>query len=207
MNINYENMHCQIIGIFNAKLDKTPNALLCKGGTGLSVLFNYCCLGVLCGQLTKPMNVLHSHSTKFLLAFGFPCSSCVRWNKRGTCRERINTTIWINFAIIYLQVWEYIHEALLTWTLCWLTLYLCEALHLWLSQVLKVTSFFCTWWEISLDDAFESGLSLLYTDIHDVSKFNWMPLACTVHSGHYFLLVFDHVTCHVLVWCKEIMKI
>ena len=29
--------------------------------------------------------------------------------------------------------------------------------------------------------AFESGLSLLYTDIHDVSKFNWMPLACTVN--------------------------
>ena len=26
MNINYENTHCQIIGIFNGKVDKTPNA-------------------------------------------------------------------------------------------------------------------------------------------------------------------------------------
>ena len=33
---------------------------------------------------------------------------------------------------------------------------------------------------INIIIAFDSGLSLLYTDIHDVSKFNWMPLACTL---------------------------
>ena len=29
--------------------------------------------------------------------------------------------------------------------------------------------------------AFESGLSLIYIGIHDVSKFNWMPLAHTLN--------------------------
>ena len=29
--------------------------------------------------------------------------------------------------------------------------------------------------------AFEFGLSLICIDIHDVSKFNWMPLACTLN--------------------------
>ena len=29
--------------------------------------------------------------------------------------------------------------------------------------------------------AFESGLSLIYIGIHDVSKFNWMPLACILN--------------------------
>ena len=29
--------------------------------------------------------------------------------------------------------------------------------------------------------AFESGLSLIYLDSHDVSKFNWMSFACTLN--------------------------
>ena len=29
--------------------------------------------------------------------------------------------------------------------------------------------------------AFESSLPLIYIGIHDVSKFNWLPLACTLN--------------------------
>ena len=36
-------------------------------------------------------------------------------------------------------------------------------------------------WSKCGERAFESGLSLICTDSHDVLKFNWMPLACILN--------------------------
>ena len=56
----------------------------------------------------KLIYTLSLHSTNAHLVV--PCSSHVRQNKRGMYQERINTTICINYDIIYLQYNKDVHE-------------------------------------------------------------------------------------------------
>ena len=52
------------------------------------------------GASLKLIYALSLHST--IAHFWIPCSSCVRWNKRGTHLERINTTINILIKILFI---------------------------------------------------------------------------------------------------------